>query len=86
MGVDMLGMAIFAVGAVGDDEIRLNFFDIITDRPGKIIQGNIDPAGDAVDFHVRVNVGKKEDIVNAKSLCSLPDLLLTEGSQVLAVG
>ena len=56
MRIDMLGVAIFPVGSVCNDHIWLKFLDVFSDRPGKIRQGDIDPARDAVDFHIRINI------------------------------
>ena len=82
----MLRMAVFAVGAVGDHQIRIDFLDIFADGCGEIRQRDVDATGDAVDFHIRVDVGKKKDILDAQGPGRFADLLLTEGGQILAGG
>ena len=63
MGIDMLWVAVFTVGAVGDNEIRINFLHLFADGRSKIRQRHINAPGNAVDFHIGVYEGKKKDIL-----------------------
>jgi hypothetical protein len=71
---------------VGDDHIRPDALYIIFDGGAKILQGDIDPTGDAVDFHVRIDKRQKIDVVYSEDLCSFADFLLTKGAEVVAGG